>query len=272
MRRTKWSYFSLYVIIDIFSRRIVGCHIADAETATLFKPLIDDAVNKPDIPPGQLTLLADPGVTKSHRRPYTSNDNLFSKSCFKTLKYQPQFPKCFSCIEDAKTFCRHFFNWYNRDHHHASIGLMTPDQVHYGQARRHPCGPPEDPRSFLRHLLRTLRQKITQPTAQANRRLDQPAKTETGNQRTNLSLNSNTRCLIGIDTFRRPRFQPLGSRGGGACALAMRMPENSDQSVYQGIPDLVSGWERPSRLTRPGSTPRAIASAAGSACRSSPCR
>lgn len=150
MGPAKWSYFYLYVIIDIFSRRIVGWHIADAETATLFKPLIDDAVRKHGIPPGQLTLhadrggpmkakatallLADLGVTKSHSRPYTSNDNPFSESCFKTLKYQPQFPKRFGCIEDAKTFCRHFFNWYNRDHHHAGIGLMTPDQVHYGQA------------------------------------------------------------------------------------------------------------------------------------------
>ena len=150
MGPAKWSYFYLYVIIDIFSRRIVGWHVADAETAALFKPLIDDAVLKHDIVPGQLTLhadrgapmkakatallLADLGVTKSHSRPYTSNDNPFSESCFKTLKYQPQFPKRFGCIEDAKLFCRRFIDWYNRDHHHAGIGLMTPDQVHYGQA------------------------------------------------------------------------------------------------------------------------------------------
>ena len=150
MGPVKWSYFYLYVIIDIFSRRIVGWHVADAETAALFKPLLDDAVLKHDIAPGQLTLhadrgapmkakatallLADLGVTKSHSRPYTSNDNPFSESCFKTLKYQPQFPKRFGCIEDAKLFCRSFIDWYNRDHHHAGIGLMTPDQVHYGQA------------------------------------------------------------------------------------------------------------------------------------------
>jgi putative transposase len=150
MGPAKWSYFYLYVIIDIFSRRIVGWHIADAETAALFKPLFDDAVVKHNIAPGQLTLhadlgapmkakatallLADLGVTKSHSRPYTSNDNPFSESCFKTLKYQPQFPRRFGCIEDAKMFCRRFFDWYNRDHHHAGIGLMTPDQVHYGQA------------------------------------------------------------------------------------------------------------------------------------------
>ena len=78
-------------------------------------------------------LLADLGVTKSHSRPYTSDDNPFSESHFKTLKYQPQFPKRFGCIQDAKTFCRAFFDWYNQDHHHLGIGLMTPDQVHYGQ-------------------------------------------------------------------------------------------------------------------------------------------
>ena len=78
-------------------------------------------------------LLADLGVTRSHNKSHTSNDNPFSESLFKTLKYQPRLPQRFGCIEDAKSFCRHFFNWYNRDHHHAGIGLMTPDQVHYGQ-------------------------------------------------------------------------------------------------------------------------------------------
>ena len=78
-------------------------------------------------------LLADLGVTRSHNRPHTSNDNPFSESHFKTLKYQPRFPQRFGCIEDAKSFCRRFFDWYNQQHHHAGIGLMTPDQVHYGQ-------------------------------------------------------------------------------------------------------------------------------------------
>jgi putative transposase len=146
----KWTYFYLYVIIDIFSRRVVGWCVADAESAALFKPLFEDAAAKHAVSPGQLTLhadrgpsmkakatallLADLGVTKSHSRPYTSNDNPFSESHFKTMKYQPQFPKRFGCIQDAKVFCRHFFDWYNRDHHHLGIGLMTPDQVHYGQA------------------------------------------------------------------------------------------------------------------------------------------
>ena len=149
MGPAKWNYFYLYVILDIYSRRVVGWRVADAETATLFKPLFDDAIEKHNVPPGQLTLhadrggpmkakataflLADLGVTRSHNRPHTSNDNPFSESAFKTLKYQPRFPKRFGCIEDARSFCRDFFDWYNQDHHHAGIGLMTPDQVHYGQ-------------------------------------------------------------------------------------------------------------------------------------------
>ena len=124
--------------------------MADRESAPLFKALFDDTLAKNAIPPGQLTLhadrggpmkakatalmLADLGVTKSHSRPHTSNDNPFSEAHFKTLKYQPEFPQRFGCIEDAKAFCRRFFGWYNQDHHHAGIGLMTPDQVHYGQA------------------------------------------------------------------------------------------------------------------------------------------
>jgi putative transposase len=150
MGPAKWSYFYLYVILDIFSRRVVGWCVADAETATLFRPLFYDAIVKHQVPADQLTLhadrgapmrakatallLADLGVTKSHSRPHTSNDNPFSEAHFKTLKYQPQFPKRFGCIEDAKAFCRGFFDWYNQDHHHAGIGLMTPNQVHYGQA------------------------------------------------------------------------------------------------------------------------------------------
>ena len=149
MGPAKWTYFYLYVIIDIFSRRVVGWYVADTESASLFKVLFEDALAKHLVSPHQLTLhadrgpsmkakatalmLADLGVTKSHSRPYTSNDNPFSESHFKTLKYQPQFPKRFGCIEDAKAFCRCFFEWYNQDHHHAGLGLMTPDQVHYGQ-------------------------------------------------------------------------------------------------------------------------------------------
>jgi transposase InsO family protein len=150
MGPAKWTYFYLYVILDIFSRRVVGWCVADAETAALFKPLLDDAIAKHHVPLGQLTLhadrggpmkakatallLADLGVIRSHSRPHTSNDNPFSESQFKNLKYQPQFPERFGCIEDARSFLRHYFDWYNQHHHHVGIGLMTPNQVHYGQA------------------------------------------------------------------------------------------------------------------------------------------
>jgi putative transposase len=149
MGPAKWSYFYLYVILDIFSRRVVGWRVADAESATLFRPLFKDAIAKHNVPRGQLTLhadrggpmkakataflLADLGVTRSHNRPHTSNDNPFSESHFKTLKYQPRFPQRFESIGDARSFCRQFFDWYNQDHHHAGIGLMTPDQVHFGR-------------------------------------------------------------------------------------------------------------------------------------------
>ena len=150
MGPAKWTYFYLYVILDIFSRRVVGWCVADAESAALFKPLLDEAIAKHRVPYGQLTLhadrgapmkakatallLADLGVTRSHSRPHTSSDNPFSESQFKNLKYQPQFPARFGCIEDARGFLRYYFDWYNQDHHHFGIGLMTPNQVHYGQA------------------------------------------------------------------------------------------------------------------------------------------
>jgi transposase InsO family protein len=145
----KWNYFYLYVILDIYSRRVVGWCVVVSESAALFKTLFDETLRKHDVIPGQLTLhadrggpmkakataflLSDLGVTRSHNRPHVSNDNPFSESHFKTLKYQPRFPKSFGCIEDARGFCRGFFDWYNQDHHHSGIGLMTPNQVHYGQ-------------------------------------------------------------------------------------------------------------------------------------------
>jgi putative transposase len=180
MGPAKWTYFYLYVIIDIFSRRVVGWCIADTESACLFKVLFEDAIDKQAIPAGQLTLhadrgpsmkakatalmLADLGVTKSHSRPYTSNDNPFSESHFKTLKYQPQFPRSFGCIEDAKAFCRRFFDWYNRDHHHAGLGLMTPDQVHYGQTDAiHSARQETLDQAFLRNPERFVRKKPNPP-------------------------------------------------------------------------------------------------------------
>jgi putative transposase len=146
----KWSYFHLYVIMDIYSRYVVGWLVADRESSDLADALIAATCERQNIQPGQLTLhadrgpsmtskqvahlLADLGVTKTHNRPYTSNDNPYSESQFKTLKYCPAFPKTFGCLEDARSFCRQFFTWYNEQHHHSGIAYLTPKSLHYGQA------------------------------------------------------------------------------------------------------------------------------------------
>jgi putative transposase len=148
----KWSYYYLYVILDIFSRYVVGWMVAQAESAVLAQRLITDTCEKQQIEPGQLTLhadrgssmkskpvallLADLGITKTHSRPYTSDDNPFSEAQFKTLKYRPDFPERFGSLEDARVFCQTFFTWYNGEHRHAGIGLMTPAAVHEGRAER----------------------------------------------------------------------------------------------------------------------------------------
>jgi putative transposase len=146
----KWSYFYLYVIIDIFSRYVVGWMVAPRESGPLAERLIEETCEKQRIQPGQLTihadrgtsmtskpvalLLADLGVTKTHSRPRVSDDNPFSESQFKTLKYCPEFPTRFGSIEHSRGFCQEFFPWYNIEHRHSGIGLLTPETVHYGRA------------------------------------------------------------------------------------------------------------------------------------------
>ena len=149
----KWTYFYLYVILDVFSRYVVGWMVAHRESAALAEKLIRETCARQGIVPGQLTLhadrgssmtskpvallLSDLGVIKSHSRPYVSDDNPFSESQFKTLKYRPQFPDRFGCILDSRTFCQVFFPWYNTEHRHSGIGLLTPHAVHYGLAEQH---------------------------------------------------------------------------------------------------------------------------------------
>lgn len=146
----KWTYFYLYVILDVFSRYVVGWMVAPRESAELAKHLIDETIRKQEIPAGQLTihadrgrvmtskpvalLMADLGVTKTHSRPYVSDDNPYSESQFRTMKYRPEFPDRFGCIQDARGFCQQFFHWYNEDHRHSGLGLLTPAVVHFGQA------------------------------------------------------------------------------------------------------------------------------------------
>ena len=147
----KWTYFYLYVIMDIFSRYVVGWMVAHREQQALAKRLIEQSCLKQNIATGQLTLhadrgssmkskvvaqlLADLGVTKTHSRPHVSNDNPYSEAHFRTLKYCPQFPQRFGAIEDSRAFCQDFFSWYNKEHRHSGIALMTPEQVHYGLAQ-----------------------------------------------------------------------------------------------------------------------------------------
>lgn len=146
----KWTWFYLYVILDIFSRYPVGWMVASRESDVLAERLIAESVRKQHVARGQLTLhadrgssmasktvallLADLGVTKSHSRPHVSNDNPFSEAQFKTLKYRPDFPDRFGCIEDARVFCDDFFSWYAHQHRHSGIGLHSPADVHYGRA------------------------------------------------------------------------------------------------------------------------------------------
>jgi putative transposase len=147
----KWTCFHLYVILDIFSRHVVGWLIAERESAELAEQLIAETVSRHDVERGMLTLHADRGtsmrskpvaallvdldIAKSHSRPYVSDDNPFSEAQFKTLKYRPDFPDRFGCIEDARTHCQAFFAWYNTMHRHSGIGYMTPHSVHYGHAQ-----------------------------------------------------------------------------------------------------------------------------------------
>lgn len=146
----KWTYYHLYVIIDIFSRYVPGWLIAERESAALAEKLLAETIAKQRISRNQLTvhadrgtsmaskpvalLLADLGVTKTHSRPHCSNDNPYSEAGFKTLKYRPDFPDRFGCIQHARTFCQGFFGWYNTAHRHSGIALHTPADVHYGRA------------------------------------------------------------------------------------------------------------------------------------------
>jgi putative transposase len=145
----KWTYFYLYVILDVFSRYVTGWMVAMRESAELAKRLIEESCNKQRIPPGQLTLhadrgssmnskpvaflLADLGVTKTHSRPHVSDDNPYSESQFRTLKYRPEFPDRFGCLQDSRAFAQGFFRWYNQEHRHSGLALLTPAMVHYGQ-------------------------------------------------------------------------------------------------------------------------------------------
>lgn len=153
---SKWTYFYLYTILDVYSRYVVGWMVAYRESAALAEELITETCLRQNIKRGSLTihadngssmrssvvaqLLADLGVTKTHsgnpslrERPHVSNDNPFSESAFKTLKYRPEFPERFMSIEEARMFCKEFYRWYNHEHRHSGIAMLAPANVHFHQ-------------------------------------------------------------------------------------------------------------------------------------------
>ena len=146
----KWTYFQLYVILDVFSRYVVGWMVANRESQQLAKQFIDETIAKQGIEPDTLTvhadrgsamtsksvalLLSDLGVIKTHSRPHVSNDNPYSEAHFKTLKYRPQFPDRFGSLQDARAICGKLFRWYNEEHRHGGIAYLTPATVHFGKA------------------------------------------------------------------------------------------------------------------------------------------
>jgi len=146
---SQWTYYYLFVMLDVFSRYGVGWMVAERETADLAEQFIVDTCTKQAIAPGQLTihadrgsamtakpvalLMADLGVTKTHSRPHVSNDNPFSEAQFKTLKYRPDYPERFGSVVDARAWGQGFFEWYNHHHHHTALALLTPADVHWGR-------------------------------------------------------------------------------------------------------------------------------------------
>jgi len=146
----KWTYYCLYVLLDIFSRYVVGWMLALSESGRLAQRLIEESCEKQSIKPGQLTIHADRGgpmiskglsqlmadlsIEKSHSRPHVSNDNPFSESHFRTMKYRPEFPERFGSPEHALSVCRDLFPWYNDEHHHSGLAFLTPAVVHHGRA------------------------------------------------------------------------------------------------------------------------------------------
>ena len=143
-------FYYLYVVMDIYSRYVLGWMLADRECQYLAHKLLQETCRKYHIAPNQLTLHADRGapmkskpveqlllslqVNRSHSRPRVSNDNPYSEAGFKTMKYSAGFPERFASHEDAQTFCQDYFAWYNQEHHHTGLALLTPEQVHFGDA------------------------------------------------------------------------------------------------------------------------------------------
>jgi putative transposase len=190
---TRGSWYFLYVVLDVFSRYIVGWTVRHRETGELAKALIEQAIGQQPITPSILhadrgapmrckhvsELLDDLGVTKTHSRPYTSSDNPYSEANFKTLKYRPAFPARFDSIEHAREHCRAFVGWYNHAHRHSGIGLMTPAAVHHGQAPAlHTARGHVLDAAYQRHPERFVRKPPTPPKLPTAAWINKPADTK----------------------------------------------------------------------------------------------
>ena len=200
----KWTYYYLYVILDIYSRYVVGWMLADRENTDLARLLIAESCDKQGIRAGQLTihsdrgavmqskglaqLLADLGITKTNSRPHVSNDNPFSESQFKTMKYRPQFPQRFGSQTDGRFFCRSFFDWYNREHYHSAMAYLTPETVHYGRASE-ALSSRQRLLIGLHHQPEQVHRRTTSGHPTARGRLDQSTKRRF-NDRAAVSINS----------------------------------------------------------------------------------
>ena len=209
----KWTYYYLYVILDIFSRYVVGWMVATRESAALAEVLIRQTCAKQGIGRDQLTihadrgssmtskpvafLLADLGVTQSHSRPHVSDDNPFSEAQFKTLKYRPDFPGRFDSIEAARRHCQIFFGWYNDDHRHTGLGFILPPTSTTAPPRPPVTSAPPCSRRIRRTPERFVR-KPPEPPEPAHRFMDQPTRPHRGGH----SVNTARRCLIQVDSFR----------------------------------------------------------------------
>jgi len=251
----KLVYLCLYVIIDIFSRYVVGWLLARNESAVLAKQLVDDTVRKYDVAPKVLTLHADRGapmrskllaqlladleVGKSFNRPHTSNDNPFSESHFKTLKYHRGFPGKFQNVDDGRVFCTPFFDWYNNRHNHSGIAMLTPADVHFGRAHDELCkrhdgkmahyhqyperyvnGPPRlevlppavyiNPPSMTESPTSTGAEPAAVRRARATAPQQRTPLTDRHHRRRKCSLNCNAAILRIVDRFRPQAVRCLG--------------------------------------------------------------
>ena len=237
----KWTYFYLYVILDLFSRYVVGWMVAHHESAALAQKLIAQTCRRQGIAPGALTLhadrgpsmtskpvallLSDLGVTKTHSRPYVSNDNPFSEAQFKTMKYRPDFPDRFGSIQHARGHGHVFFPWYNTEHRHSGLGMLTPHEVHYGLAAQRVAAKGPGAGRGVRRPSRALRRGAAASGGGPDRGLDQQA--EDGARRAEPRCRARRRRDLRVQSLAEPR---------------------SGLDPYPGIPP--NRRRRPMRVTR----------------------